>query len=110
MRKMHQIKSFGVLQTSKVAAIILFFTSLIFMVPFFLMSTIVGGFASREFGPSLFPFYSGFILILMPFFYAVFGFIGTAISCLIYNFIAKKFGGIQLEMELEEPYNEGFNR
>jgi hypothetical protein len=49
-----------------------------------------------------FPFAGGFFLIVMPFFYGIIGFIMTAISCLIYNLIAKWTGGIELEFETED--------
>jgi hypothetical protein len=41
------------------------------------------------------------ILILVPVFYGLAGFLIGALSAAVYNFVAKKFGG--LEIELSEP-------
>lgn len=94
---MKRVKRFGVYQTSKVAAIIMFFIALIFMIPFALIGGIVGGLSGNHF-PG-FPLGGGFLFIVMPFFYGIIGFIMTALSCLIYNLIAKWTGGIELEFE-----------
>jgi hypothetical protein len=94
---MKRVKRFGVYQTSKVAAIIMFFIALIFMIPFGLIGGLIGGVAGNGF--SGFPFGGGFFFIVMPFLYGIIGFIMTAISCLIYNLIAKWTGGIELEFD-----------
>ena len=39
-----------------------------------------------------------FIAVLVPVVYAVMGFIGGAISALIYNLIAQKIGGIEIQL------------
>lgn len=41
------------------------------------------------------------MLILVPVFYGLAGFVIGALGAVIYNFLAKKFGG--LEIELSEP-------
>lgn len=41
------------------------------------------------------------MLIIIPIFYGVVGFIFGALGAVVYNFVAKKFGG--LEIELSEP-------
>ena len=92
---MKRVKSFGVFQTAKVMAIILFFTSAVILIPVALLSSIAGG--ARFLG---FPFGGGLIFFLLPFLYAIMGFIMTAISCLVYNVIAKWVGGIELEFEV----------
>ena len=40
------------------------------------------------------PFISSFLLV-MPFFYALFGFLFTLFGAWVYNFIAKHLGGIE---------------
>ncbi|NOZ47353.1 MAG: hypothetical protein GXO79_11315 [Chlorobi bacterium] len=91
---MKRIKRFNVYQTSKVSAVILFFVAIIFMIPFGLMSTMLGGDAFPGF-----PF-GGLFLVFVPFIYGIIGFIMTAVSCLIYNLVAKWTGGIELEFEV----------
>jgi hypothetical protein len=91
---MKRIKRIGVFQTSKVAAIILFVIALIFMIPF----SLIGTFAGHAAGP-FFPFAGGFFIIIFPILYGVMGFIMTAISCAIYNLVAKWTGGIEVEIE-----------
>lgn len=93
---MKRVKRFGVYQTSKVAAIIMFFVSFIFMIPFVL----IGGIFRNSF-PG-FPMGGGAFFIVMPILYAVIGFIMTAISCAIYNLIAQWTGGIEIEFETED--------
>lgn len=91
---MKRVKRFGVLQTSKVGAIIIFLTTLIILVPIGILAMIGGTISGK-----LFPFAGGFIFFILPFVYGIFGFIMTAISCLIYNVIAGRIGGIELEFE-----------
>lgn len=94
---MAQIKRFGVLQTAKIAGIIYFFVSLIVMVPFGLITFLTGITRGRQGIDGA--FLGGVFIILMPFIYAVLGFVFVAIGCLIYNFIAKYVGGIEIEIE-----------
>ena len=39
----------------------------------------------------------------MPIFIGLFGFVFTAIGCLLYNFVASKVGGIEFILEDVEP-------
>jgi hypothetical protein len=98
---MKRVKSFGVYQTSKVAAIILFITALIFMIPLGLMGTFILGRSIPGF-----PFIDGLFFIFFPFMYGIVGFIMTALGCLIYNLIAKWTGGIEFEIEVMDEINE----
>lgn len=96
---MKRVKRFVVYQTSKVAAIIIFLITLVFVVPFAIVGSIFGSmFGGNDFFPG-FPIAGIFLVVLLPVFYAVFGFISTAISCAVYNLIAKWTGGIELEFE-----------
>lgn len=94
-----RVKRIGVAQTSLVAAIVMFFISLIFVIP---MGLIVGavGAVGGDF-PGL-PFSGIGFFILVPFLYAIMGFISTAIGCLVYNMVAKWTGGIEMEIELAD--------
>ena len=94
---MKRIKKFGVFQTAKVFAIIYFIIAAIFMIPFGLLSTALGSEAIPGF-----PVAGGLFLILIPFIYGFIAFIMIAIACLVYNLIAQKVGGIELEIEITE--------
>lgn len=96
---MKRVKRFGVYQTSKVAAIILFLLTLVFVVPVAIVGSIVGSmFGGADFFPG-FPIASVFLVVLLPVFYGIIGFVSTAISCAVYNLISKWTGGIELEFE-----------
>jgi len=101
---MKRIKRFGVYQTSKVAAVIFFFVGLIIVIPLgFIIQHTMGGNSLNM------PFGGGIMFFLLPVLYGVMGFIMTAISCSIYNLIAKWIGGIEIEFEID-PNNEPVNK
>lgn len=92
---MKRIKRFGIVQTAKVAAIIYFCVTGIFMIPLGLISVIFGGFSGMSaWGP-----WEGALLLFLPFFYGIIAFVFTAIGCLVYNLIAQRIGGIEVEIE-----------
>jgi hypothetical protein len=89
---MRHIKSFAVLQTSKVMGAVYFLFGLLVMVPFFLIVSASKGHGHR----------GSFLMVLIaPVFYAVGAFIFTAIVCWLYNAVAKRIGGIEFEMSGE---------
>ncbi len=88
-----RITRFGVYQTAKVFGVMYFFLTAIFAIPFGLIS-MISGFGS-ELG------FSGGLLLLLPFVYALFGFLFVALGCAIYNLIAKWTGGIEVEVGTE---------
>jgi len=91
---MFKIKRFDVLQTSLMAAVIYFFLFLVF-VPFLLIPALLAGNPiNPAFGLSF-----GFFIGLLPFAYALVGFVMTAILTSIYNVSSKFIGGIQVEVE-----------
>jgi hypothetical protein len=94
---MRQIKSFGVLQTSKVMGALYFSFGLPLMMFFFALAMITPrprGHAPRSLG----------MFLIAPVLYGIAGFIGTAIICWLYNAIAKRIGGIEFEVSSEpEP-------
>lgn len=94
---MKRVKRFGVYQTAKISAIIYFIISALFMVPFGLFFSTIGGGAYDSM-----PFFGGMFFFLLPFFYAFIGFVFTALGCVIYNMIAKYAGGIEMEIETIE--------
>jgi hypothetical protein len=84
-----RIRRFGVLQTAKVVAVLYALMGLVF-VPILLIVSI--------FSPSKDVPGPGFALLL-PILYGVLGFVFTAISCAIYNFVAGLVGGIEVELD-----------
>jgi hypothetical protein len=88
-----QIKKFSVVQTSKIIAVLYVVISAIIFIPFGLIMMMVG---SQN---NVFPFTGGIMFIIMPLIYGLFAFIGGVIFCFFYNLVAKKIGGIEVEVE-----------
>lgn len=84
-----QIRKFGVGQTAKVAGVLYALMGLLFIPVFLVMSAL---------GPKQSGLGTGFAF-LVPIMYGVFGFIGTAIACALYNVVAKLVGGIEVEID-----------
>ena len=80
-----QITSFSPLQTGKVFAALYF----VFSVPFVLMMALMIPF-SKGTNP-----FSGLFLFALPVIYALFGFIFVALGAVVYNFVARRVGGIE---------------
>ena len=82
-------------KTALTAALVLAISSLIFIIPMMIM---VGFMPSVDNAgnpiPKQFP---GIMMLAMPFFYFIFGYIFTGLSAFIYNKVAKFTGGIQIE-------------
>jgi hypothetical protein len=95
---MARIKSFGVLQTAKFAAVLYFIISAIFMIPFglFAMPTRFAGHDARSASEIVLRI---LFILFMPIIYALISFVFVAIGCLIYNALAKYVGGIEIEIE-----------
>jgi hypothetical protein len=99
---MVRIRRFGVIRTSNVAALIYLFITLIFVVPFALVLAAGGGQPSVPGQPD----FSGaglVFLLIIPFVYAGLGWVFTAIGCLVYNLAAGFVGGIEVQIERDEP-------
>jgi len=95
---MAQIKSFGVVQTAKFAAVVYFIVFVIFMIPFRLITMTTTSTTRIERG--MLEIVLGILYILLsPVFYAIMGFVFVAIGCQVYNIIAKHIGGIEIEIE-----------
>jgi hypothetical protein len=101
---MQQVKGFGVFQTAKFMAILYFLIAAvvcILMIPFMLM---FGGMMRESgMGGGMMGGGSIFFLILAPFIYAIVAFIATAIGCAIYNVVAKRFGGVEIDLRPASP-------
>lgn len=91
---MLQITRFGVGQTAKVCAVLYFVVSLVILVPIALFMAVAGSASAMPM-----PFGGGWVVLLvLPFVYAIVGFVGVALSCLLYNLVASRVGGIEMEM------------
>lgn len=99
--QMHILKSVGVMSVAKIMGFIYACLGLIF-VPVFLLIGIAGSVVGQKDMPFA-PFAGLFgivMAILMPFAYGVMGFITGAIGAALYNVIARKVGGFELEFEV----------
>jgi hypothetical protein len=86
-----QIVSLSVHQTARVLAVMYALMGLI-LLPILLVATMVG-----EDGPGI-----GLGLALfLPVLYGIFGYIFVAIGCWLYNLVASRLGGIELEVRTE---------
>lgn len=96
---MVRIKSFGVLQTAKIAAVLYFLGSAIICIPMALLAMLGGALGSEQgfIGGVI----GGIMLLFAPFLYAGIGFVFVALGSAIYNIVAGYVGGI--EIELEQP-------
>jgi hypothetical protein len=87
---MQQIKSFAVLQTSKVMGAVDFFLGVLIAIGFMLR------FAMRHHDlqhPRVLLFF-----LFVPILYGVGGFVITAVFCGIYNWVARRLGGIEIDL------------
>jgi hypothetical protein len=46
--------------------------------------------------------FGGFIFLILPVIYAAFGGLMVAISAFLYNFVAKRVGGIEVDLDISE--------
>ena len=84
-----QIKRFSPHQNAKVFAVLMALSSLVFVVPFVLMSM----FMAPD-GSTGMPF---FMVVLFPVFYLVLGYLMVVVGCWLYNVMYKYIGGIEFE-------------
>jgi uncharacterized membrane protein len=80
-----QITSISPLQTAKVIAVLYFIVSLPFLP--LLALTMLGSGGQQHASPAF--------LLILPFLYAVIGFVVTAFCAWVYNIVAKQVGGIE---------------
>jgi hypothetical protein len=101
-----QIRKMGVLSLAKIYGLMMLVISLIIAIPYGLViigwsifgGSMVGGNAGRLMGGG--GVVAGIaIMIGLPIFYGIFGFIFGAIGALVYNLFAGLVGGIEIEVE-----------
>ena len=87
---MMQIRSFGVLQTSKLIAVLYLMVFAAIGIPVGLIAIAVSPTKLGGLGLVL--------VLLIPLFYSLLGFVFTAIACALYNVAAKWVGGIAIDI------------
>ncbi|WP_340680923.1 hypothetical protein [Paraglaciecola sp.] len=90
-----QIKNFSTHQTAKVFAVLMAVTSLLFMLPFFLISMFANDTTMHADG-------FGMLFLFMPLVQGLFGYLVMRFGMWIYNKITSRVGGIEFEFEQVE--------
>ena len=96
-----RLKRIGPLKFGLVAGVVQELVSLIF-IPFFLISFVIAAatpHSNSQEMPVLGMGLAVIMCVVMPFFYAAFGFLFGALAALIYNLVARWTGGIEFEVE-----------
>ena len=91
-----QITRFSTHQTAKVFAILMFFTSLIFMTPFMLLSTF--GASAEQPGQGV----MASMFLFMPILQGILGYLMVRLGLWLYNKIVGRIGGIEFEYQAVE--------
>ncbi len=104
-----RIRKLGILSIAKIYAVMMLIMSLLFSVPyglFIIIFSLIGGAGvGQESGLGGLAFGGGGVVIGLlfmigiPILYAIMGFIGGALSALVYNIFAAMVGGIEIEVE-----------
>ena len=87
----YRIRRFGIQSTALTVGILYFLLALL-LIPIFYLAT--GGAVTGALPPVM--------LVLIPFIYAVVGYVGSAIGCWLYNIVAGWSGGIAFTLEPAE--------
>lgn len=90
-----QIKRLSPHQNGKVFGLLMAVSSLFLFVPMAVMMSAIGPPVDQHGNEVVFP---SALFIAMPIFYAIFGYIFTAIGCALYNFLFKYIGGFEFEV------------
>jgi hypothetical protein len=105
-----RIRKLGILSVAKIYAVMALVMSLIISIPYGLVIMVFGaamlgsgqkaGFAAG--GSSI--VIGLLVMIGLPIFYSIMGFIGGCIGALLYNLFAGMVGGIEIEVENVQQY------
>jgi hypothetical protein len=108
---MARIKSIGVKQTAKFAAVYYFFIILTIFIPITLIFLIASlfGLASEDSFPLGGVLLGGVFLIFLPIVYALMGGAMVALATFLYNVVAKRIGGVEIELEDSQKTEEEKN-
>ena len=86
-----QVTRFTPHQNGKVFGVLMAIGSSVFLIPIFLVFSVVG--PQPPNGPP------PFIFLIFPIGYLIFGYLSIAIGCLLYNFMYRYIGGLEYEAE-----------
>lgn len=89
------IKKFDVMSLAKIQGVLMALMGIIIGLFYAIFGTVMSVFAGAG-GLAGFGILS---IIIFPILYGVIGFVGGALSAFIYNFVADKIGGIEMELE-----------
>ena len=90
-----QIKRFSPHQNGKVFGILMAIASLFIFVPMALLMAVVGPQVDQYGNEIVFP---SALFVVMPIFYAIFGYLSVAIGCALYNWLYRYIGGFEFEL------------
>lgn len=101
-----RIKKMGVLSVAKIYAVMMLVISLLISIPYGLFIIVYALFGARMVGGDAGLAVGGggvvagvLVMIGLPIFYGIFGFIAGAIGALVYNVFAGFVGGVEIEVE-----------
>ena len=95
---MAKLKSIGVLSAGKIFALLYAFGGLI-AGAFMTLFTFIGADLSKANAGMFSVLFGAASIILLPIFYGIIGFIGGMIMAALYNLIANKLGGLEIEIK-----------
>ena len=103
---MRIVQSVGVMSVAKIMGAIHALLGLVF-VPFFLLFGLIASMAPKQNGGNTSAVAVGLVgalvlAVIAPVFYGTIGFIFGAIGAFLYNVIAKRLGGIEVEVRLKD--------
>ncbi len=105
---MFRIRRFGVVRTATVAALMYVVIVLVIFIPILLITALVGITPSGSDAIGGAGALAGVLILglLAALFYGAFGWIFTAIACLLYNLVARWVGGIEVQVEAVAPIGQ----
>ena len=94
-----RIRKIGALKTAKIVSVLYLIISAVIFEPMALMMLFVRAQGTMPAAAANSKAPSPFLLMLAPVFYCIISFIFTAVSCWLYNAVAGKIGGIEVELD-----------
>ena len=90
---MQRIKSFGVTQTAKFFGVMYVLLTAVIAIPVAVIGAAMSLALKKPEGLTF------LLLLLAPIVYGVVGFVGSAFTCWLYNILAERIGGIEIELQ-----------
>jgi len=89
---MAQVRSFGIYQTAKFIGVLYAALSAVIAVPFALIGGALAIASGKPEGAAI------FLIVFAPIAYGVIGFLSAGLAAWVYNFVAARIGGIELDI------------